>query len=267
MTRPLPVEPIKLIAIDMDGTLMRSDDTLGTRTAQAINQAKSRGLHVVISSMRPPRGILRTYEALGLDTLQINHNGALIFDQPTGETVDHQPMPAETAQQVVELARGIAPRVKIAAEVIDTIYTDGIALPTAAAAGKAAPRLEQVLLNPVTKLFIRGPMGQLGAIQAAIQSQLPGSVDFVSSHLRLLQLVRAGVDKGPALNKVAQHYGVSRSNVMAIGDAPNDLGMMRWAGLAVAVRNAWRDVRNEAHFVVASNDEDGVAEAIMRYAR
>ena len=270
MSRPLPVEPIKLIAIDMDGTLMRSDDTVGAKTAKAIDQAISRGLHVVIATMRPPRAVLNTYEALGLDTLQINHNGALVFDHPTRRTVDHQPMAPETARKVVELASKIAPKIAIGAEVIDAIYTNGKSEDTAAAPGhaiRAGSRLEQVLSIPVTKVLMRGPTGRLGEIQAAIQSELPGCVDFAISHMRLLQVVRAGVDKAPALEKVARHYGVPRHSVMAIGDAPNDLGMMRWAGLSVAVSNAWHDVMNEAHFVVASNDEDGVAEAITRYAR
>ncbi len=122
------------------------------------------------------------------------------------------------------------------------------------------------MMRPVTKIFMTGKTAVLSEIQFALQSRLAGQVGFAISHLRLLQIVRAGVDKAPCLAKIAEHYGVPRQRVMAIGDAPNDLGMLQWAGLSIAVRNGWRDVRQAAHFVVASNNEDGVAEAIEQYA-
>jgi hypothetical protein len=90
-------------------------------------------------------------------------------------------------------------------------------------------------------------------------------VAFSCSHLRLLQVVAGRVDKADALATVAEFYGIDPDRVLAIGDAPNDLGMIRWAGLGVAMQNAWDEVRAAAHFIVPSNEHAGVAHAFRKY--
>lgn len=152
---------------------------------------------------------------------------------------------------------------------VDTLYTDAADRDLDRArmgltdSGKP---FNQLLDEPITKIFMTGPPDQLGEIRPVIQQHLHGQVDFATSHLRLLQVIRAGVDKARGLQAAVAHYGVDRARVMAIGDAPNDLGMMKWAGMSIAVKNVWIDVRKAAHFVVQSNDQDGVTEAIIRYA-
>jgi hydroxymethylpyrimidine pyrophosphatase-like HAD family hydrolase len=130
----------------------------------------------------------------------------------------------------------------------------------------AAGLLEPVLDEPVTKIFMTGEPHELAHIQMTLHEKLRARVSFATSHLKLLQVVAEGVDKAVGLARVAGMYDVPAQSVMAIGDAPNDLGMFKWAGLAVAVKNAWRDVLKAAHFAVPSNDEDGVGEAIRRFA-
>ena len=267
--KPLPVEPIEMIAVDLDGTLLRSDGSLGVKTVKAIEEATRQGIRVVVASARAPRNTQQVYHHLGLDTWQINHNGALVYDQPNRQTIEHHPIDGHVARQVVELARRAFRQVPIGVEVVDTLYTDEVDPgQDRAHAGitDGSKSLDQLLDEPITKIFMTGPPGRLGEIQSAIQQRLHDRVDFATSHLRLLQVICAGVDKARGLETTAAHYGVDRARVMAIGDAPNDLGMMKWAGMSIAVKNAWNDVRKAAHFVVQSNDEDGVAEAITRYA-
>ena len=78
-------------------------------------------------------------------------------------------------------------------------------------------------------------------------------------------MVHREVDKGTAIRYIATHLGVDADRVMAIGDAPNDVGMIRWAGLGIAVENGWPEVRQAADVVISSNNDDGVAEALDRY--
>ncbi len=268
-SRGLPVASVALIAVDLDGTLLRSDETIDPRTIDAIAQVRRRGVHVVLATARPPRGIVPTLRRLELDTLQITHNGALIYDASGPRIFHHAPMNAALARNVVAVTRHVAPSVSVGVEVVDKLHMIGRGpVADAKTAGATPPdeRRHQVLDQPITKVLMRGDTGLLGDVRLALKTGLPGRIDFGVSHLRLLQIVSHGASKADALVRVARHYHVARESVMAIGDAPNDLSMMKWAGLSVAVKNAWRDVRGAAQFVVPSNDDEGVAVAIERFA-
>ena len=267
--KPLPVDPIELIAIDLDGTMLRSDGSIGAKTIEAVGEAGRRGIKVVIATARPPRSVLKYYEKLRLDTWQINHNGALIYDQLKSKPVAHKPIDAAIARQAVETARRLAPQIPIGVEVVNTLYTDdghGDSDASYAGVTTATGSLEEALSRPVSKVLMLGEPDELSHIQSKLHQQFHGRISFATSHLKLLQIVCGGVDKGVALAGLAKHYGVSQRGVMAVGDAPNDLGMLKWSGLSVAVQNAWPDVRRAAHFVVGPNNDDGVADAIGKYA-
>ncbi len=273
--KPLPVEAVRMLAIDLDGTLLRSDGTISAASVKAVRAACAKGIRVVLATARPPRGSVKAYKLLELDTLTVCHNGALILDAGHGRVVDHVPLEGAVARRAVEIARKVGGMTRLGVDVIDTLHTDAsngkAGNPGASAPGEAMQQpqpaipFDQVLNKPVTKVFMTGDPGRLAGVQSAVHQAMQDQVAFATSHLQLLQIVRAGVDKAAGLAKVAQHYGIPRESVMVIGDAPNDLGMFKWAGLSVAMKNGWRDVLKAAHFVVPSNDDDGVAEAIERY--
>ena len=302
--RPLSADPVGLVAIDLDGTLLRSDGSICAPSAEAILEATGNGVRVVLATGRAPRKVQPIAKALGLDTLQICHNGALIHDPLKDEPFTHDTMPGQLARQVVEVARRVAPSVAVGVEVLNRCFTDtarqrkqqrrtvsvadraaavneqgphpeaglsdtpvGIGSIRASGMDDAVGALAEVLDQPVTKVMMIGSPAVLGGIQMALQEQLSDQVGFAFSELKLLQVVRGDVNKATALAKVAAHYGVSPRGVMAIGDAPNDVEMLRWTGLGVAVGNAWDEVRQAAHFVVSTNNDAGVAEALRRYAR
>ena len=292
--RPLSAEPVDLIAIDLDGTLLRSDGAICAPSAEAIMEATEKGVKVVLCSGRAPRSMMKIYEALGLRTVMIAHNGALVYDPVQKATILHETMPGSVARQVIEVARSVEPAVAAAVEVDGHCYTDTVrnrsknstatgkagssgAVLTGGGADVATPAqaadldhpagsLFDVLDRPVTKVMFVGTSDVLGGIQMSLQAKLADKVGFSFSDLRLLQVVRGGVDKATALEKVAVMYGVPKQGVMAIGDAPNDMGMLGWAGLGVAMQNAWEEVRRAAHFVCPTNDDAGVAEALRKYA-
>jgi Cof subfamily protein (haloacid dehalogenase superfamily) len=293
--RPLSAERVELVAIDLDGTLLRSDGSICAPSAEAIMEAAELGVKVVLTSGRAPRSMRPIHGALGLNTVLIAHNGAMVYDPIADQMVAHETMPGPLARRVVELARQVDPTVAAGVEVDGKTYTDtlqrrqqamaaakatsGKAAGAGAAVLQATPAVQvpasgfdsaagllvDVLDRPVTKVMLVGPPDVLGGILMSLQSRMSGQVDFAFSDLKLLQVVRAGVDKATALEKVANLYGISRQSVMAIGDAPNDVGMLRWAGLGVAMGNAWDEVRQAAHFACPSNDDGGVAEAIRKY--
>jgi Cof subfamily protein (haloacid dehalogenase superfamily) len=270
--KPLTAEPIELIAIDLDGTLLRSDDTVGAASAAAIAEALAAGVKVVLNTGRAPRETRAIYHRLGLTTLAITHNGALVTDPVHGEAIfRHVTLPGAVAAGALRIARQVVPGLAAAIEVIDHCVSDPAgpaphpeANPAARAPG--AVSFQALLTQPVTKVRLHGMPAELGGVQLQLLDQLKGQVTFAFSHPALLQVMGPGADKGLGLAYVARYYGVPRQRVLAIGDAPNDLPMLQWAGLSVAVANAWGDVRRAVDFVVAGNDQDGVAEAIRRFA-
>lgn len=264
---PLPMDAMRLVAIDLDGTLFRSDGNVSKETARAINEARKAGVKIVLCSARPPRGVMEVYNALGLDTIMVNHNGALIYDPAKEKPIYHAPLETAVAKKIVVVAMRTDPSVTLGVEHINDIC----GFKWKRKPGETAPRLPakmvKLLEGPaITKVMIIGQPDRLSDIEGQLVERFQGKVDFAFSNLNLMQVVRKGVDKSTALEAVAKHYKVPQKLVMAIGDAPNDLGMIKWAGMGVSMGNGWEVVRKAARMVVPSNDDDGVAYALRKYA-
>lgn len=262
--------PIKLVAIDLDGTLLRSNKRLSRANAQAIADVTNLGVHVVLASARPPRGVRDIYHRLALDTLQVNYNGALIHDMPRGKNVFHQPMPVALAKKIVKLARRKDPDVVISVEVLDKWYTDHVddKLPTETSkhfSPDFVGPLDAFLTVPVTKLMLLAPPEKLKPIHAAVRTKFANDIAILISDDYLIQLVHKQVDKASALKLVAEQYNIPREQIMAIGDAPNDIGMVQWAGLGIAMDNAWPQLKKVANHIAPPNDNDGVAHVLKKF--
>ncbi len=262
--------PIKLVAIDLDGTLLRSNKHLSTANAKAIAQATNQGIHIILASARPPRSVRDIYHHLALDTLQVNYNGALVHDMPRGKHVFHQPMSATLAKKIVNFARKMDPNVVISIEVLDKWYTDHVddKLPTETSKHfnpDFVGPLSAFLTVPVTKLMLLAPPEKLRPIHQAVRTKFAKDIAILISDDYLIQLVHKQVDKANALKLVAEKYNVPRQQVMAIGDADNDLGMVQWAGLGVAMENGWHQLKKIADIIAPPNDDDGVAKILKKY--
>jgi Cof subfamily protein (haloacid dehalogenase superfamily) len=261
---------IRLVALDIDGTLLRTDKQLTRRTGQAIGAAAAAGVRVVLASARPPRSVRGIHEALGLDTVQINYNGALIHDPVNARHLFHQPLDAAVARRVIAAARRVDRRCMVSIEILDRWYTDHFdeSLPTETSL-QFKPDfigpLSAFLTVPVTKLMLLAPPERMARIRTAVERRFIPAVGLAVSDAHLLQICHRDTSKADALAHVAEHYGVRRQQVLAIGDAPNDVAMLRWAGLGVAVENAWPAARAAADRIVPENDADGVAHAIEQY--
>lgn len=261
---------IHLVAIDLDGTLLNSAKQI-TQTTAAILQAARRqhGVHIVLATARPPRSVRAFYSLLELDSPMINYNGALVHDPASGRVLLHKPIPVANAIRIVNLARKIYSEVLVSAEVMDKWYTDRVdsayLTETAKLVGPdvIAP-IEQWLTQSVTKLMLMGPADRMAALAEAIRQHLPYQVTVVQTEGELLQISHATVSKAQALRVVAAEMHVKREEVMAIGDNANDVGMLQWAGVGVAMGNAAPEALAVADVVTDHNDADGAAHAIRR---
>lgn len=261
--------PIRLVAIDLDGTLLTRDKKVSEQTVNAL-RCLPEGVRVVIASARPPRSVRAFYQMLGLDTWQINYNGAMIWDEPAGRAVFHRPMAAEIARSIVDLARDMFEEVLVSCEVMDKWLTDRVDDSFTTETGRIfkpdliAP-IETFCNQPITKLMLLGEPKILSRLEPLILEQFGSKVTIVQTDRDLLQIMDNRVSKAVALEKVAQYYGISADQIMAIGDAPNDVGMLQLAGVAVAMDNAADVVKKQAHWIAPSNDDHGVHAALVQF--
>ena len=265
-------DEFRLVAIDLDGTLLRTDKRLSKRTVAVIQEASRQGVKVVIASARPPRSTTGIYQALGLDTLQVNYNGALILDLPRSRYALHLTLCNKLARRIVDRIRGMDPDVEVQVEVLDRWLTDrhDPASPFITETAKTHPpdfvgSMDRCLAEPLTKLMFLASPQRMSAIRAVVRAEFGAECALFITDDYLLQICHPSVEKWVGVAWVARHYGIEPAQVMAIGDAPNDAAMLKWAGLGVAVENAWPEAREAADVVVPSNDDDGVAEAVRRY--
>ncbi len=263
---------IRLVAIDLDGTLLRSDKGMTRTTTEAIHACEKKGVKVVLASARPPRSVKAVHHVLKLDTYSVHYNGALIHDFSRNRHVQHTPMDPKLVRAITTAARKLDKHCMVSLEILDRWYTDkhprdsDLQVQTASLFEPdfIAP-LDAFLTVPVTKLMLLAPPRQILKLHKALSKKFHGKVASAISDDYLLQFMHHGVDKAVALAHIAKTYGVDRKHVMAIGDAPNDMNMIRWAGLGVAMANGWPEVIKAADVVAPSNDDNGVAAALKKY--
>ena len=263
---------IKLVAIDLDGTLLSSRKTITPRTHTAVHAALRKGIHIVLATARPPRSVRPYYQGLKLATPQINYNGALIWDEPQKRIISHYPLSAAQAKKVIAFARREFPEILVSVEILDKWYTDHYAeIPeySTETAKQFAPDfigpLNAFLTVPVTKVMLLGPPEHIASLEKSLPAKFRSAIAHTRSDPHLLQILAPGVNKETALAQIAAALKVGRGHIMAIGDAPNDMGMLRFAALAIAPENAWPQVKPLVDHVVPSNDADGVAAALEKF--
>ncbi len=261
---------IHLVAIDLDGTLLTSAKQVTETTAAILRSARQEaGVHIVLASARPPRSVMPFYKLLDLDTPMINYNGALVLDPPSGRLILHRPVSARIARGIVTLARRKYPEVAVSAEILDRWCTDRLDQAYVTETGRmfqpdvVAPTSEW-LTESVTKLLLLGQPDRLLELAAAILRKYPRQVTIMKTDEHLLQICHATVSKAKALRAVAGELGVSQHQVMAIGDNDNDVEMLQWAGIGVAMANASDAALAAADHVTDHHDADGAANAIRR---
>jgi len=261
---------IHLLAIDLDGTLLNSANEISTAAVTILRTARDQeGVKVVLASARPPRSVMPFYRLLQLDSPMINYNGALVYDPPAGRVLLHTPVALQVARGIVDLARRTYADVLVSAEVLDHWYTDHLDQTYVTETGRlfkpdvVAP-IETWLTEPVTKLLLLGSPEEIGPLGRLIAREFRFQVVVMQTEGQLLQIMHPTVSKAQALRTVAGELGVHREQVMAIGDNANDVEMLRWAGIGVAVANAAPEAIEAANWVTDHHDRDGVAKAIRR---
>ena len=259
----------RLIATDLDGTLLRADGTVDARTRRALAAVQARGADVVVCTARPARWMIDLAVAVagGLGGTAVCANGAVLFNLGTNEALDSFPVSSETAREVVRRLRELVPGGAWAVEGIDSFaHEPGYYTRWPVARDAVVDDIEVLLHAPPVKLLLRRPDGGFDALVTVIREAVSDLVEvtYSDASATLLEMSAAGVSKGSGLAAVCAARGIDASQVVAFGDMPNDLPMLEWAGLGVAMGNAHPDLIATAGEVTLTNEQNGVAAVLER---
>jgi len=263
---------VKLIAVDVDDTLLTSELEIPGASRQAFVQAQAAGIDVVLATGRMYRSVLPYARSLGITGPLITYNGALIKDTD-GVLRSHSPVHLDLALEVAGFA--VENSLVLNAYLDDELYVaemneqveyyEEISGVSAQPVGDLATYLQERHAAP-TKLLIVGDAEELKRCYPFVERRFGTRLQVAGSKPRFIEFTQKGVSKGRALAKLAAGMGLTAAEIMAIGDGENDMDMIEYAGIGVAVANAPAAVRAVADYVVASGEEAGVAEAIQRFA-
>nr|WP_091294230.1 HAD family hydrolase [Micromonospora halophytica] len=257
--------PPRLVATDIDGTLLADDRTLSARTAAVLERISARGTPVVLVTGRPIRWLQLVYDQLPAPLPAICANGAVVYDPATDEVLRADPLAPEHLAEVARRLRAAVPDVSFAVEIVDSRQMRHEAhYPLRWDADHDAIRAvespEELLSAPAVKLLARAGEQDPDAFVELVAGALQGLAEAThSSYSGLVEISAAGVTKAAGLAWYAERLGVTEQDVLAFGDMPNDVPMLTWAGRAVAVANAHPAVLAIADEVTGANTEDGVA--------
>jgi Cof subfamily protein (haloacid dehalogenase superfamily) len=264
---PRPGLP-KLIATDLDGTLVRSDDTVSAYTHEVLGRVRAAGIRVVGATGRGPRLTELTRNDIRDADFLVLAQGGWVIDQAESQILRSERLSgAAVAALLADLEAEVGPlSVMIEALSHDDAPLWGDYDPTWRYPVTVEPRPRaDCLTGDVIKAFARSFQLDVDGLLAAAQRIVPPSVASVTqAGLNYVEICPPNVDKGTGLAVVAEAVGVDPADVLVFGDMPNDLPMFAWAGYGVAMANAHPELRQVADEVTLSNDEDGIAVVLER---
>ncbi len=255
----------RLVATDLDGTIIRGDGKISPRTIAAFARVEQAGARFILVSGRPPRAMTEMAEAFGHRGTAIAANGALSYDMRTGQVTAVQLIQPEQLAVAVKALRNAIPGIGIAVEYPDGRAIDQVFQPIMFDVDNPGPRLDDAALaaRPAAKLLGRHLGYSCDDLLAIASPALDGLVVVTHSSAKgLIEAAAIGVSKATTLALLAKADGIDASEVIAFGDQPNDLPLLTWAGTSYAVANAHPEVLAAATHIIASNDDDGVAQVL-----
>ena len=264
-----------LIATDVDGTLLDDDEKITARTRAAVLAAVDSGARFVLATGRPPRWVHPVVDALGFAPMAVCANGAVIYNPETDQIVSARTLSADVLSEIAEIATRAIPGVGLAVERVGRSAHDAATPQFVSSPGyehawlnpdNTEVSLEDLLSAPAVKLLIRraGADSAEMAAELAKHIGLQGDITY-STNNGLVEIVPLGVSKATGVEELARPRGIAAEDVVAFGDMPNDVPMLGWAGLGVAMGNAHPEAVAAADEVTATNTDDGVARVLERW--
>jgi len=259
----------RLIATDLDDTLLNNEEAVTPRTREAVRQAQAMGVQVTLATGRMYRSALPFAREMGIDLPLITYQGALVKTSGSGEVLTHHTVPLELAREVI--ADGVRCGLTVNLYVDDRLYVSQLTPAARRYAQKVRVEAEVVgdlqrfLRVEPTKLLFIGGEEELDLLWQQEQGKFGQQLFITKSKPHFLEFTHPQATKGWGLATVAEHLGIRREEIIAFGDSFNDLALLRGAGFAVAMGNARPELKEVADYVTDTNEADGVAAAIEKF--
>lgn len=264
-----------LIATDVDGTLLDEDELVTPRTRAAVLAAVDAGTKFILATGRPPRWISPVVEALGFAPMAVCANGAVLYDSATDRILSAQTLSTDVLAQLAEVATRVIPGAGLAVERVGRSAHDAATPQFLSSPGyehawlnpdNTEVSLADVLGEPAVKLLIRMAGARSADMAAALAPHIGIAGDLTySTNNGLIEVVPLGISKASGVDEVARPLGITADDVIAFGDMPNDIPMLLWAGLGVAMGNAHPEAKAAADEVTTPNTDDGLARVLERW--
>ncbi len=262
----------QLIAMDLDGTLNNDQKVITEKTKTALMEAQKRGIRLALASARPSPGLFRERDVLDLQAYNgvlMSYNGGRIVDAATGQVLFETSMQLEETKTVLRQLEKLP---------VTPILDDGVQFYVTSKSGYKVDyecRNNQMICSEVgnladfltfapIKILMSVQPEEIGAVQKQIAQMLPESLTVVQTAPFYLEVIPRSINKGQGIRDICQVLKISPDEVIAFGDAENDIPMLRSAGMGVAMGNAAEAVKAAADMVTLSNNDDGIAAALEK---
>ncbi|MFC4403230.1 Cof-type HAD-IIB family hydrolase [Gracilibacillus xinjiangensis] len=263
-----------LIALDLDGTLLTDQKVISPYTKRIVQDAMKEGHIVIIATGRPHRSSIVYYHELGLHTPMVNFNGALIH-HPTDKKWDsiHSPLPNRTAKKIIQTCYDFEVE-NIFAEIEDNIYLDrfdqeilDIFTEPDHADLITIGSLKNHLKDDPTSILIHPKADNMEQLRKYLDDEHASVIEHRKWGVpwNVIEIVRKGINKSVGLNKIAHYFDIPQHNIIAFGDEDNDLEMIDFAGVGVAMGNAINELKEIANYGTNTNEEDGIGIFLADY--
>ncbi|MFS0781835.1 Cof-type HAD-IIB family hydrolase [Bacillus sp. 1P06AnD] len=262
----------KMIVLDLDDTLLQDDHTISAPTKQALMEAQEMGVKVVLASGRPTYAMTEIAEELSLSSYGsyiLSFNGGKIINCQTNEELFNSVLSVDDVHRLFDISKreNVWIHTYVGNEIITaeeneytTIEGEITGMPV-----KEEPSFKKSISKPVVKVLMLEDPDKLKEVESKLQKELNNEFSVMRSKPFFLEITEKGVTKGTSLNQLIQMCGIKRDEVIAIGDSYNDLEMIEFAGLGVAMGNAPEDIKEKADFITTSNMEHGVAKVVEQF--
>lgn len=263
----------EIIVLDLDGTLTNRDKVITPRTREALMRAQEQGKIVVLASGRPTAGVeplARELELARFGSYILSYNGGMITNCKTGEVVFAAEIPVEANEKIIGLAE--EHRVDILTYEGDEIITNNAECPYAIKESeinhlplRQVEDMKAYVRFQVPKFLMLDDGDYLVTVEPRVKAAMGKNFSVYRSEPYFLEIMPKGIDKAQSLERLLGVLGLKREQMIACGDGYNDLTMVKYAGLGVAMENAVLPLRNAADYVTRSNNDDGVAHVVEKF--
>lgn len=262
----------KMIALDMDGTLLNEKKEISKANIEAIKFARKKGIKVVLATGRPTKGIEKYLKELDLiddNEYVVSYNGALVQEVKSGRVIAKNTMTYDDLIYLYELSKEL--KVNIHALTLTSCITPKTNEYSILEATMNDIPLEVIDFNDVdrnttiVKIMFVDPEDNLNRVIKQLPESLYNKYTIVRSAPFFLEFLNKKVNKGFGVELLAKKLGIKKEEIICVGDAENDIHMIKYAGLGVAMGNAFPEVKKIADYITKTNQEDGVAHVINKF--